>query len=527
MKPQSASKWIMLVLFVLALVSPVSAALDTDSDGISDAEEIALGTDPLVANAFVPRTGQTSCYDAAGSIILCTGTGQDGDIQAGVAWPSQRFTDNGDGTTTDNLTGLMWLKNADCLDLAGGIDKSGSLLSWQNALTWSDSISNGLCGLTDNSEVGDWRLPNINELQSLYDSMEDYPPLTSGHPFDNVQQHSHFYWSSSATASNGWITSMGEDYVNASSPVNGNYVWPVKVVQADSIIKLPKTSFDVSYGPNDDGALKIGIEWPSPRLKDNNDGTVVDSLTGLVWLKDANCLDTSGSIVKNAGSLSWPEALIWSNSLKDGVCELTDNSQVGDWRLPNRLELSSLIDRTNTPALPSSHPFTNLMYSSGNYYWASTTSPQFKHYAKHIYFRNGVTGKGIKTQSSFVWPVRDGFDTDSDGIGDNSDAFPTDPAASVDSDGDGSPDSWNEGKTVDDSTTGLTLDALPSDPTEWDDTDADGVGDYSDAFPTDIAASIDTDSDGYPNSWNANKTVADSTTGLTLDAFPSDATENT
>src|SRR3990172_5700801 len=62
----------------------------------------------------IPKTGQTTCYDSAGNVIACTGTGQDGEIQAGVPWPSPRFMDNGDGTVTDNLTGLIWLKNANC-----------------------------------------------------------------------------------------------------------------------------------------------------------------------------------------------------------------------------------------------------------------------------------------------------------------------------------------------------------------------------------------------------------------------------
>jgi hypothetical protein len=70
----------------------------------------------------------------------------------------------------------------------------------------------------------------------------------------------------------------------------------------------------------------------------------------------------------------------------------------------------------------------------------------------------------------------------------------------VDTDGDGSPDSWNAGMTGKNSTTGLHLDVFPDDP----------------------AASIDTDGDGYPDSWNPGKTEKDSTTGLTLDAYPND-----
>ena len=58
------------------------------------------------ATIQLPQTGQTKCYDiydTAGTEITCAGTGQDGEIRAGVSWPSPRFQDNGDGTITDNL----------------------------------------------------------------------------------------------------------------------------------------------------------------------------------------------------------------------------------------------------------------------------------------------------------------------------------------------------------------------------------------------------------------------------------------
>ncbi|MFW3145187.1 MAG: hypothetical protein ACMUIE_00060 [Thermoplasmatota archaeon] len=135
-------------------------------------------------------------------------------------------------------------------------------------------------------------------------------------------------------------------------------------------------------------------------------------------------------------------------------------------------------------------------------------------------------------------------DTDNDGIGDNSDDFPTDPAASEDTDGDGYPDSWNPGRSGNDSTTGLELDmfpydeyewsdsdmdgrgdnsdAFPDNPYEWSDTDGDGSGDNSDDFPGDPAASVDSDSDGYPDFWNPGKSEKDSTTGLKLDRYPRD-----
>ena len=45
------------------------------------------------------KTGQATSW----------GAGDDGDLEGGVAWPNPRFADNGDGTITDNLTGLIWL----------------------------------------------------------------------------------------------------------------------------------------------------------------------------------------------------------------------------------------------------------------------------------------------------------------------------------------------------------------------------------------------------------------------------------
>ncbi len=71
--------------------------------------------------AAVWRTGQTACYSSGGALVPCAGTSQDGDIQAGATWPMPRFTDNSDGTVTDNLTGLTWLKNANCAGVTRGL----------------------------------------------------------------------------------------------------------------------------------------------------------------------------------------------------------------------------------------------------------------------------------------------------------------------------------------------------------------------------------------------------------------------
>ena len=182
--------------------------------------------DLIGLRAPVPKTGQTTLY----------ATGDDGDLQKGVTWPTPRFTDNTDGTVTDNLTGLIWLKNANCTDTVGGIDKNVDVgaqdpgeLTWADALTWSNNLANGDCGLSDSSSAGDWRLPNVRELFSLIDFSRYDPALPSAHPFDNVQ--SDYYWTSTTDASDtGYAWRVLLDYGNVSSAGEDDhyYVWPVR-----------------------------------------------------------------------------------------------------------------------------------------------------------------------------------------------------------------------------------------------------------------------------------------------------------
>lgn len=93
---------------------------EKDSEALLQAPVIRVLEDVLFAtgstfsarrvfNAPVPRTGQVTCYDTTGFTVDCAGTGQDGDLQKGAAWPDPRFTNQGDGTVRDNLTNLVWM----------------------------------------------------------------------------------------------------------------------------------------------------------------------------------------------------------------------------------------------------------------------------------------------------------------------------------------------------------------------------------------------------------------------------------
>jgi hypothetical protein len=166
-------------------------------------------------------------------------------------------------------------------------------------------------------------------------------------------------------------------------------------------IKLPQTGQVWSERPGDDGDLQMGIKFPVFRFQDNNDGTITDRLTNLVWLKNADCF----------GTLYWYGALEASNNLKNGECGLSDNSVPGDWRLPNRNELLSLIDVEvnnsnlwDNTCLPSGHPFLNV---KEDHYWTSTTAI-LNHPANawSIYMYLGSTDIQGKGTLNTVWPVR-------------------------------------------------------------------------------------------------------------------------
>ena len=176
-------------------------------------------------------TGQTECWDESGTPISCAGTGQDGEYQAGVS-TSPRFTANGDGSVTDNQTGLIWLQDAECF---------GRVEEWTTALFIANTLASGSCGLTDGSVAGDWRLPNVTEQLSLIDYGQSRPALTPGHPFSNVRYGygaiEDAYWSSTSSVgdpSRAWYVHFYEgatiwaskSYIFTLTPEG--IVWPVR-----------------------------------------------------------------------------------------------------------------------------------------------------------------------------------------------------------------------------------------------------------------------------------------------------------
>ncbi len=298
------------------------------------------------------------------------GTGDDGAWRAGVAAPAPRFTDNMDGTVSDALTGLTWLRDAGCLPAS----------DWATAVAAARALAAGQCGLVDGSGAGQWRLPNVNELDSLVDLARAAPALPAGHPFVNTAG-SALWWSSTTyfgLATQAWAIRLADGrWMNDSSSnvkaTSSNGAWAVKGT-GHGAVSLQATGQYVSYAPGDDGALQAGVPLTYPRFIDHGDGTVTDTMTGYVWLKRADCINAD-----------WAGALAAVAQLASGQCGLADGSQAGDWRMPNRHELESLADRAlGNHADYYVHDFVNAAgvgdqpaIFSGlvafQYYWTSST----------------------------------------------------------------------------------------------------------------------------------------------------------
>lgn len=169
--------------------------------------------EPAPLPAPVPRTGQTQAYDYNHV--------DDGGLRRGVAWPSPRFTDHGDGTVTDQLTGLVWLKDADCLGERW----------WETAFTAVGEFNNGTeCDCADYTAgaYSDWRMPNVRELFSLIDFSQSAPALPAGHPFEGVQSTE--YWTSTNRGMVGpaWIVNLANGMATEVAKMRSHNVWPVR-----------------------------------------------------------------------------------------------------------------------------------------------------------------------------------------------------------------------------------------------------------------------------------------------------------
>jgi len=153
---------------------------------------------------------------------------------------------------------------------------------------------------------------------------------------------------------------------------------------------LPKTGQTTIYQTGDDGTYQMGAPRAGPRFTDLGDGTIRDEVTGLMWAKDG-----TGLGCKNGEEITWTEAITWANGL--------DFAGYTDWRLPNILELISIVNYGEGYPSVYNPYFPNTLLDR---YWTATTSPVISSFALGIIFQGGGMSLDRKTYVNRVRAVR-------------------------------------------------------------------------------------------------------------------------
>lgn len=311
----------------------------------SDSEQ-SLQQSDLIVTYPINDTGQVLFYNNTSTIT----EPKEGDDfygqDAQYTSNEMSFSDNGDGTVTDNVTGLMWTESP--------LDEK---LTWDEAMQAAEGFT--LAGYDD------WRLPTIKELYSLIDFSGEDPSggsnTSSLTPFINTDYFDFEYGDESAgeriidsqyASSTKYVSTQdgelafGVNFADGrikgyglSSPNGGEKTFVVMFVRGDE-----------SYGQNN--------------FIDNSDGTITDLSTGLMWMQS-----------DSGYGMDWEESLEWSESL--------EYAGYDDWRLPDAKELQSIVDYSRSPdttgsaAISALFNCTAIEDEGGNknygFYWTGTT----------------------------------------------------------------------------------------------------------------------------------------------------------
>ncbi|MBB1485382.1 DUF1566 domain-containing protein [Oceanospirillum sediminis] len=326
-----------------------------NSDGSADVTPADDPTDtPSTSQTYkIVDTNQSQCYNSStGNSTSCTGSGMDADYSGNQ--PDYTVSSGGD-TVTDNVTGITWTRSADTNN-DGELDTTDKM-SPTEAVNYCQN-------LTLNGE-SNWRLPDIKTAYSLIDFSGLDP---SGYNGTDTSQLTPFLNSAFIAAFGD--TAAGERIIDAqyatttlyvSTTMNGDEtMFGVNLV--DGRIKGYPTSSKF-YVLCATGNEDYGVN----SFTDNNDGTISDSATGLMWHKN----DTT--------SLGWEDAI--------NTCEASSTAGHSDWRLPNIKELQSILDYTRSPDTTSSAAIdpvfstTSFINEEGETdwqsYWSSTTHANY------------------------------------------------------------------------------------------------------------------------------------------------------
>ena len=264
----------------------------------------------------------------------------------------------------DNVTGLVWeIKTTN-----GGTSDASNQYTWYNGSTGTKSSqdtgdliaqakaensANGLCGQTN------WRLPTVQEIESLasYNSVpaidKDYFPNTQGSD-DGVDDDNKWYWTAEL------------DYDSSNSNV-----WAYNAYAGSTASAGSGSTYYVRLVSSSDAVGAWFSDYSDSRYTDNEDGTISDHRTGLMWMKCTYGLSDTNCGTGTAASGDWEAAFAaadTSNAANSGSGTYGHT----DWRLPNKKELSSIVDLSSTSSLTVNQTIFPSTQSAD--YWTSTPS---------------------------------------------------------------------------------------------------------------------------------------------------------
>jgi hypothetical protein len=285
----------------------------------------------------VVGTGQSQCYDNVRAIAApLPGQAFYGqDAQHPGRMPSYR--DHDDGTVSDLVTGLTWVK------------ARGEKMSWADAMAGARKCRIG--------GHDDWRMPTIKELYSLIQFTGECHVTAGSKPFLDMNHFEFVYGD----------PKRGERMIDCQDWSATEYVGTTMNRQAtvfgvnfaDGRIKgYPK------FDPRQHGPHKLFVRYVrgnpaygKSNFHDNGNGTVSDRATGLMWSK-----------ADSGKGMNWSLALVWVQHLN--AKNYLDHN---DWRLPDAKELQSLADYSRVPAIAPAFQITKLSDGEYPFFWSSTT----------------------------------------------------------------------------------------------------------------------------------------------------------
>ncbi|WP_117233961.1 DUF1566 domain-containing protein [Vibrio maerlii] len=338
-----------------------------------------------IETPLLPDTGQSIQYDTKGEPMEMSESSLYRGQDASISGNPLRYQDNDDGTITDLNTGLMWQKSHDT-------EKRN--LADSKAVVEAMSLGG----------YDDWRLPTIKELYSLANfdgelmkpesGKESSPYIVTDYfdfEYDKRVPFAGAFWSSTVYIK-GDVQNFSEH-----GGLEGGFGFNF----ADGHIKSYETGrfFDGTLIQEEDNMFVPGNYVRAVRSTttlydmeyvDNQDQTVTDKSTGLMWAKN-----DSGE------RMDWVEALEYANN--------STLANYDDWRLPNAKELQSLVDyeKTELPAINTEYfevtPAKFITQEDSYYFWTSTTQGDFKHTAVYVAFGQAWSKKNSDAKEYFDW----------------------------------------------------------------------------------------------------------------------------